>query len=318
MPTTVNCVSCHSTSSWKPTKWNHSQQPVTNQCSTCHNGAYPPADGKSVNHIPYVSLTGVAITNCDSCHKSGYVNWAPSKFHTNISINTQCSSCHLTGAYGLTGKPATATHSTVTSNCESCHRSTSSWQSVQFTHAAANTVGTGTCDTCHNGSTSAKAKSANHIPIPAGSAKCDSCHRSQVSFATAVTMNHTVVATATCKSCHNGSFLSAGAQGALAKPANHVPEAQLLNGSAMDCRACHSSTTSWATERMDHNNSMGGGAGWCTGCHLTGKNYLGRMDKKSLLHEYKPKAGVAAPTDCSASGCHRPLGNKGATYSKWD
>jgi hypothetical protein len=139
-----------------------------------------------------------------------------------------------------------------------------------------------------------------------------------VSFASAVTMNHTAVATATCKSCHNGSYLSAGAQGAQAKPANHIPESQLLNGAAMDCKACHSSTSNWSTQRMDHSNSMGGGAGWCKGCHLSGTNYLGGMEKKSLLHEYKAKAGVAAPTDCSASGCHRPLGNKGVAYSKWD
>jgi hypothetical protein len=37
------------------------------------------------------------------------------------------------------------------------------------------------------------------------------------------------------------------------------------------------------------------------------------MEKKSLTHE--KSTGV---TDCSQSGCHRPLGNKGAAYSKWD
>ena len=314
IPTSVNCVSCHSVTGWKPTKWNHSQTPVTNQCSTCHSGAFPPADGKTANHIPYTSLTGVAITNCDSCHKSGYVSWTPGRFHSNVSITTQCASCHLSGVYGLTSKPATATHSTVTGNCESCHKSSSSWLSVQYTHAPANAVGTGTCDTCHNGTTRAVSKSAAHIPIPGGTAKCDSCHRSQVSFTASVTMSHTVVTAGTCKSCHNGSYLSAGAQGALAKPANHIPEAQLMGGAAMDCNACHSSTTSWLTERMNHNGTVGNGAGWCKSCHQSGTNYLGRAEKEKLTHEKK----TPVPTDCSQSGCHRPLGNKGAAYSKWD
>ncbi len=313
VPTAVNCVSCHSVTGWKPTKWNHTQMPVTNQCTTCHSGAYPPADGRPVNHIPYQTLTGVAITNCDSCHKSGYASWFPGRFHTNVSITTQCASCHLSASYGLTSKPATATHSTVTGNCESCHKSSTNWLSVQYTHAPANAIGTGTCDTCHNGSTTAVKKGPTHIPVPAGIAKCDSCHKSQVSFTSSVTMNHSVVSAATCKSCHNGSYLSAGAQGALAKPANHIPEAtQLMGGATMDCNACHTSTTSWLSEKMNHNSTMGNGAGWCKGCHASGTTYLGSMDKKSLNHE---KSGS---TDCSQSGCHRPLGNKGATYSKWN
>jgi hypothetical protein len=313
IPTSVNCVSCHSVTGWKPTKWNHSQMPVTNQCTTCHSGAYPPADGKSVNHIPYQTLTGVAITNCDSCHKSGYASWFPGRFHTNVSITTQCASCHLSAGYGLTSKPATTTHSTVTGNCETCHKSNTNWLSVQYAHAPANAVGTGTCDNCHNGSTTAVKKGATHIPVPAGIAKCDSCHKSQVSFTSSVTMNHGVVSAATCKSCHNGSYLSAGAQGALAKPANHIPEAtQLMGGATLDCKACHSSTTSWLSEKMNHNSTMGNGAGWCKGCHASGTTYLGSMDKKSVNHD---KSGS---TDCSQSGCHRPLGNKGATYSKWN
>jgi hypothetical protein len=128
-------------------------------------------------------------------------------------------------------------------------------------------------------------------------------------------MNHTVVTTGTCKSCHNGSYLSAGTQGALAKPGNHIPEVQLLNGATMDCNACHTSTTSWISQKMNHNSSMGNGAGWCKACHVSGTNYLGNMEKKSLTHDKKT---APVPTDCSMSGCHRPLGNKGSTFTKWN
>jgi hypothetical protein len=125
-------------------------------------------------------------------------------------------------------------------------------------------------------------------------------------------MNHTVVTTQQCKMCHNGSYVSQGTQGALAKPANHVPEVQLLNGAALDCNACHTSTTSWGSMTMNHNNSQGNGAGWCKGCHTSGQAFLGDMEKKSLTHERS--TGV---TDCSQSGCHRPLGNRGNPYRSW-
>jgi len=310
----ATCGTCHNTTGWVPSKWNHTQLVVVNQCSTCHTGSYPPADGPVANHIPYKTLAGVAIANCDTCHKSGYASWNPGRFHSNVSLSTQCSSCHLTGLYGLTSKPATATHSTVTGNCETCHSSTTSWLSgVKYVHSAANAVGTGTCDTCHTGSPGL-GKSPTHIPISGGVAKCDACHKSQTSFALAVTMNHSVVSSSTCKSCHNGSYTSEGTTGALAKPANHIPEAQLLNGATMDCNSCHSSTTSWSTMKMNHNASLGNGAGWCKACHATGTAYLGSMEKKSLTH----KAKSTPPTDCSQSGCHRPLGTLGAAYSKWN
>ena len=309
----TNCIACHTTTTWKPSSFNHTQVTTTAQCASCHTGAFPPADGKPTNHVPYQAVAVTAAANCDACHKGSVTTWANGKVHSVYALTTQCFSCH-TGAYGAAvGKPANSTHATVVGNCESCHKSTTSWTSgVVFAHTAANAVGTGTCDTCHNGTT-AKGKSTTHVPVNSATSKCDSCHRSQSSFATAVTMNHTVVATATCKSCHNGAYTGEGTTGALAKTANHIPEVQLLNGAAMDCNACHTSTTAWTTLRMNHNASMGNGAGWCKGCHTSGTAYAGGMERKSLTHE--KSTGV---TDCSQSGCHRPLGTKGAAYTKWD
>ena len=59
---------------------------------------------------------------------------------------------------------------------------------------------------------------------------------------------------------------------------------------------------------------LGGGAGWCKSCHATGTNYLGNMERKSLTHQSRGNT----PLDCSQSGCHKPLGNKGQAYTKWD
>jgi hypothetical protein len=313
-PTTANCFACHNVSPalWTPTKWNHTQVTVTAQCATCHTGGYPPADGKPTNHIPYQTVALTSTANCDACHKSSFTTWANGKLHAYYAISTGCFSCH-TGAYlNAVGKPNTATHATVTGSCESCHKSTASWLTVTFAHSAANAVGTGTCDTCHNGTT-ALGKSATHIPVTTGPTKCDSCHKSQASFATSVTMNHTVVATSTCKTCHSGAYVSQGTQGALAKPTNHIPEVQLLNGAAMDCNTCHTGTAVWTTVTMNHNNSQGNGAGWCKGCHTSGQAYLGNQQKMSLTH--RKTTGV---TDCSQSGCHRPLGTVGSTYRNWN
>jgi hypothetical protein len=315
IPTTANCISCHTATAatWKPTLWNHTQAPVTSQCATCHSGAYAPADGPVANHIPYKSVAAAAAMNCDGCHKSGYASWNPGYFHRNASVSTGCATCHMSPSYlGPTQtRPNNATHTGATV-CETCHKSTSAWATATFVHAAANAVGTGTCDTCHNGST-ALGKTTTHIPLTASTAKCDSCHKSQTSFATALTMSHTVVTTMACKTCHNGSYLSEGPQGALAKPTNHIPETQLLNGGLMDCNSCHTSTTAFSTFKMNHNSTMGNGAGWCKGCHLTGVSYLGNASKKSLTHQQKSPV----PTDCSQSGCHRPLGTRGSTYTNW-
>lgn len=305
----ATCYACHGTTAWVPSKWNHTQVPVTAQCSSCHSGGYPPADGRPANHIPYAAVPVTAAANCDGCHKGSTSTWANGRVHANYAITTGCASCH-TGSYGgAVGKPANATHATATGNCEGCHKSTTTWAGATFAHSPANAVGTGSCDGCHNGST-ATGKPAGHIPVPAGAARCDSCHRSQSAWNASVTMNHTVVATATCTSCHGGAFTGAGAT---AKPANHIPEVQLLNGAAMDCNACHTGTTSWGALRMNHNNSPGNGAGWCKACHDRSTAWLGDMEKKSLTH--KKSSGV---TDCSQSGCHRPLGNKGSPYTKWD
>jgi hypothetical protein len=350
----TNCIACHNTTGWKPSKWNHTQVPVSGQCASCHSGAFPPADGKPPTHVPYQGVAVLAAMNCDGCHKAGYASWTPARVHTSASIASQCATCHLSV------RPATAVHTGQTV-CESCHKSTSSWAAGRVDHSGF-TVATN-CASCHNGS-AATGRPAQHMPV--GATNCIACHNTtgwkptrwnhtQVpatdcaschngayppadgrpaqhipyqalagvvitncstchkgSFATWANgrFHANVSVVGQCKTCHNGAFTS---QGATAKPSNHIPENQLLNGSAMECVACHTSTSTW-TQRMNHNGSLGGGAGWCKACHASGTNFLGSMEKKALTHRTK----TPVPLDCSESGCHRPLGNKGAAYTKWD
>jgi hypothetical protein len=329
--------------------------PVTAQCASCHTGTYPPADGKPPTHTPYQLVAPGASANCDACHKSGYTAWTPAKVHGNLAIAAQCATCHASdkpntpthagqtvcenchkstsnwstakvdhsgfnagtncinchNGSNATGKNPTHVPVAAT-NCIACH-GTTSWKPHRFTHTQVPV--TAQCASCHTGTyPPADGKPAAHVPYQlianGGSANCDSCHKSGYSSWTGGKVHAYIAISGQCKTCHNGSYVS---QGATAKPANHVPETQLLNGGAMECNACHTSTSSW-TVRMNHNNSMGGGAGWCKGCHLSGTSYAGSMERKSLTHEKKNPPAI----DCSESGCHRPLGNKGSAYTRWE
>ncbi len=329
---------------------------ITGQCSTCHNGSYTQwnALGKPSNHVitsascdtchtGYVTFAGLSSTafnhtgvnpgTCTTCHFQG--GSATAKPTDHIPTNLSCDACHTTGGtfttsrfthsatQGITAGQCSTCHNgsytkwnvlskpsnhiPTTTSCDACHTTGGTFTTSTFTHSATQGVITGQCATCHNGSYTqwnALGKPSGHV---ATTASCDTCHKGYASFSGAA-FNHTGVSPGTCSTCHYQ-----GGSG-LAKPTNHIPyESQLLAGSSMNCDSCHKSTTSFATQTMNHNNSLGSGAGSCKGCHQSGTNYLGTMQKKALNH-YERYAGQ---TDCSASGCHKPLGNQGTAYSRW-
>jgi hypothetical protein len=302
IPTNLSCDACHTTGgSFTTSRFTHSatQGVMPLQCATCHNGSYTQwnALGKHAAHV-------ATTASCDTCH-TGYVSFAMSGStfnHTGVTPGS-CATCH--NGSQATGKPGN--HIPTTLSCDACHSTGGTFTTSTFTHSATQGVIAGQCTTCHNGSYTqwnALGKPANHV---ATTASCDTCHTNYASFAGA-TFSHTGISPGTCSTCHYQ-----GGPG-LAKPTNHIPyESQLLAGSSMNCDACHRSTTSFASQTMNHNNSLGNGSGWCKGCHASGMNYLGGMEKKSLNH-YERYQGQ---TDCSASGCHRPLGDRGTPYSRW-
>lgn len=196
----------------------------------------------------------------------------------------------LNGAHLSTGKCST---------CASCH------------YGGVFTGIPKTCIGCHNGDPARNAVYRSSAHIPTANIECSNCHNT-TSFKPA-TMNHSIVSSLTCKICHMGGYVTQGTLGAKAKPSNHIPEVQLNGGASLDCKACHLSTTLW-TSTMNHNATVGSGAGWCKGCHLRGTNYLGHGELMSLTH-YQSNP---VPLDCSQSNCHRPLGNRGSMYRKWD
>ena len=299
IPTNLSCDACHTMGgTFTTSTFTHSatQGVIAGQCSTCHNGSYTQwnALGKPSGHV-------ATTASCDTCHK-GYSTFAGAGFnHTGVSPGT-CATCHVQGGSGM-AKPSN--HIPTTLSCDACHN-TSTFTTSTFTHSATQGVLPGQCANCHNGSFTqwnALGKPSGHVVT---TASCDTCHKSYTTF-TGATFSHTGVSPGTCSTCHY-----TGGPG-LGKPTNHIPyESQLLAGSSMNCDSCHKSTTSFATQTMNHNNSLGNGSGWCKGCHASGTSYLGSMEKKTLTHQQT--TGV---TDCSQSGCHRPLGNRGTPYNSW-
>ena len=257
------------------------------RCDYCHRpGSRTATTFKSPNHIQ---------TNdaCDNCHRST-ATWAGARYsHVSVTPGT-CFTCH--NGSTATGKPAN--HIQTTSSCDSCHR-TLAWVPAGYNHVG---VVPGTCATCHG--VTATGKPPGHVPT---SGSCDQCHKTTAWLP--AFWNHTGVVPG---SCANAGCHAPGGQGK-GEPANHVPyKTQLLGGASMSCDACHLNTTSFTAERMNHNGSQGNGSGWCKGCHLSGTSYLGTMQKKALTH-----VSATGVTDCSQSGCHRPLGNRGTPYTSW-
>jgi len=306
IPTNLSCDACHSTGgTFATSTFTHSstQGVLPGQCTTsgCHSGSYTAwnALGKSAGHVS-------TTASCDSCHTTGYTSFAGAGFnHTGVAPGT-CSTCHVQGGSGM-AKPTN--HIPTNLSCDACHSTGGTFATSTFTHSSTQGVLPGQCTTsgCHSGSYTAwnaLGKSAGHVST---TASCDSCHTTGYTSFAGAGFNHTGVAPGTCSTCHYS-----GGPG-LAAPTNHIPYAsQLLAGASLNCDACHKSTTSFTSEIMNHNNSLGNGAGWCKGCHASGTSYLGSMQKMSVTHQ------SSSATDCSQSGCHKPLGNKGSTYSSWN
>ncbi|MFN4350427.1 MAG: cytochrome c3 family protein [Hylemonella sp.] len=304
IPTTASCGTCHRTTAWLPAgKPDHSMFTTATVCSSCHNGST--ATGKPGNHI-------ATAGNCIDCHRT--TAWLPASKpdHGTFNAGTNCASCH--NGSNATGKPGN--HMPTSVNCFACHSPTRpaftphSWNHTQQPV-------TNQCATCHTGSyLSGMGKPANHIPYQligvAASANCDTCHKSGYTSWFPGRFHANVTVTSQCNTCH-----SSAAYGLTTKPGNHIPLAQLLNGASMDCSACHR-TINWSvtTAQMNHNGSLGKGSGLCIACHATGTNYLGNMQKMTLAH--RGASAAAGKTDCSDSGCHRPLGNTGTTYRNWN
>jgi hypothetical protein len=238
------CDSCHTTSGWKPAKFDHNLanfkltgKHVNVPCEACH------IDGKLKGipstcgscHLKDDIHQAKLGTDCGSCHTSE--GWKPSTFDHNAAVfkltgahlNAQCTQCHQDKTF--TGTPTScgschlkddAHQGQLGTDCGLCH-STTAWKPATFDHNQSAFKLTGahlntSCSQCHiNG---------NFKGTPTS---CGACHAKD---------DH-----------HNGQF-------------------------GTNCGACHS-TTAWKPATFDHNLSSfkltGAHANLaCSRCHSNG------------------------------------------------
>lgn len=252
------CSDCHNNfSSWSPAKMDHAKVSPAITCSTCHNGSKlsENAQAKPGTHVPTS-----AECNSSGCHSTGFTSWRtasnPHLASPPISVTPgACATCHYAGGSGLS-KPSN--HIPTSSACDTCHTNYVAFKPAQMNHTGT----AGQCLACHNGSYTfagpqgAQPVSSTHIPT---TLQCDNCHNT-VTFKPA-TMNHAGAA-GRCATCHNGSYLSVGTQGAQTNTSPpHVP----VTGSG--CDTCHLSTTSWVPMNFLHTATSLPITSNCRACH---------------------------------------------------
>ncbi|GAB1233471.1 hypothetical protein UT4_19390 [Ferrigenium sp. UT4] len=303
------CETCHVGGIFKGTPRN---------CDGCH------AMGKRVIATPKPNSHIVTDSPCESCHFYTH-SWLGARFNHGSAAPGQCRNCHIGRL--AEGKPGShATGNKATQSCDQCHR-TFAWLPASWNHNGITAV----CSSCHISDpqvTAPNRKPSSHAaPKLKGTLECDSCHNYRAWFPNR--FNHSTVATVgQCNSCHENGTLAQG------QPGGHSS----FNGWPMKCDDCHTSTNAWLpalgalpSNHIPFNTGTScsschvGGAirtgatlhafvsPVCTTCHLNGTNFLGRMSKKSVGHE-----GMKAGDDCSRSGCHRPAGNKGVAFVRWN
>ncbi len=276
----ITCSTCHETGkTWfgvtivtRPTPAQDPNHPGAGECSNCHTSTTSFAAGVSTlpaNHIPTTQACTLCHNNPGGVMKPGVMN------HQGITSN--CTQCHLAAVngkafLGVTPVPQGAGHVPTSISCEACHAGFSSFKGGTMNHAGI----TSGCATCHasgktfNGVT-VVTPPATHIPF--GSAACEACH-SPTKFTNfgGTTMNHTPVASITCATCHASGKSWYGVTIVTLPTSGHIP-----NPGNLDCKGCHTSTTSFKTWKMSHSGISTG----CVACH--GGQFSG-VDKKPNDH----------------------------------
>lgn len=234
------------------------------------------ASGREFNHMTtgFVLTGGHAVAACETCHVGGVFKGTP----------RDCAGCHAVGKRIL-ATPKSNTHIVTDAACESCHFNTATWLGARFNHG---TAVLGQCNTCHNGRI-AGAKHASHVSTAIANDRCDMCHRT--STWVPASWNHTDTLS-DCSACHKiggpGRNLSAG----------HLPMSMSTVSFVGNCKACHTSYTSFYRAYYSHT----GASTSCEVCHGTYNTpaYTNVKSPVSAIHGVLPSLPIA--TTCQS--CH--------------
>ena len=283
------CASCHEagksffgvTIVTRPSLAQDPSHPQSGDCGTCHTSTTSFTSGITTmpaNHIP-------TSQPCALCHTTPGNYAVATMNHTGIASG--CATCHASGSSFANVVPVAppATHVPTSQPCELCHSPT---KFTNFSGGTMNHAGiTSGCANCH-----ATGKSffgvtivtppATHIPI--GSAACETCHASAkfTNFG-GTAMNHAPVASTTCATCHASGKTFFGVTIVTLPTTGHIP-----NPSSLDCKGCHTSTTSFKTWTMNHSGISTN----CSSCH----------DGQFAGVRSKPRDHPKTTADCSQ--CH--------------
>ena len=332
----TECQTCHITTTWKPSTFNHSQTsfPLTGShttatCESCHkNGVFAGTSktcvschqsnfdqSKNPNHI----AAGFS-TDCQTCHST--FSWQPATFDHNTTafpltgghIPVTCSSCHKNDVFKGLNKTCYPCHQTDFNNvvnpnhvtakfpvtCETCH-TTISWKPASFDHDTFSFPLTGahktvSCESCHAGN------------IFKGTPKdCNSCH--QKDFVKTTNPNHVAANFSTeCQTCHSTFSW---------KPASfdHNTTSFPLTGGhiSVTCSSCHKndvfkglSKNCYSCHQTDFNNVVspnhvtGKFSTECQTCHTTTK-----WNPSTFNHSQTsfPLTGTHVTATCES--CHK-------------
>jgi len=292
--TVFSCTDCHE---HNKTDMDNEHQGISgyvyasSECFACHpNGDSEGAFNHSASSFP---LTGAHTSiDCSQCHATGYAN-----------TSIDCYDCHIANFNSTTNPNHTAL--ALSTDCKTCHTTTSGWQPAGFpSHnnfyllQGAHATIASQCSNCHNG---------NYTSTPN---TCLGCH--QDNYNSTTTPPHSSIGFGTdCETCHNQNAW---------QPASFNHDAEYFPiysgkhaGEWNACSDCHSNPSNYSvfscTDCHEHNktdidNEHQGVSGYvyasseCFACHPTGS---GDGAFNHAVSNF-PLTGAHISVDCSQ--CH--------------
>jgi hypothetical protein len=317
LETTLDCNACHDTLGWAGAVFSHAG--ITSGCAGCHNGADAP--GMPANHIP------TAGAPCEDCHSTTeFTTFDGAVMNHGVVPSMPCATCHEAGK-SFAGTPAVTTRPPpphpATGDCSGCH-TTAGWDATDLpaNHIPLPAADAGNCALCHSNQSDFSVYVMNHVNIasncaqchgpglsfanmappilaeppvnhiPTGGAPCEDCHSpTQFTNFDSAVMDHAVVASTPCSSCHEAGKSFAGTPAVTTRPspphvatgecsnchstaswdatdlpANHIP---LPAADAGNCSLCHTNPADYSVYVMNHVNI----ANNCAQCHGAGLSF---------------------------------------------
>jgi hypothetical protein len=275
------------------------------RCVACHGaGTAVRATAKPDNHI-------LTTDRCGACHTP--IAWLPAVNFDHTQTLGSCSSCHN----NVQAQGKGAQHISTALECNACH-GTLDWAGARFNHAGI----TGNCASCHDG-TQAPGMPAAHIPT--SGAPCEDCHLpTQFTTFDGAVMDHAVVASMPCTTCHEAGKSFTGTPAVVTRPpaphpatgecsschstttfsmlgqlpANHIP---LPAADGSNCSLCHSDLSNYAVYVMNHVNITSN----CAQCHGSGLAFTNMAPP--VLKEFPSGSPPHIPINgAPCEDCHQP------------